>query len=874
MAMTIGELVGYVRADSSNFTSGLARAELAAQGFTVDTRGRLRDLAGHFVAESAVMGRALHTVEESLEDVSTQTTETAAVVEVETRTMASRFRALARAADDLGHSLGARLGRAVSSLRSLNIDTDRLGSMAGKLGGVAMSIGGIAAKLGAAVPLAAGLVGLVGQIAPAAGVAATGLFAVVLATQAMKLGMKGVGDAVKAAMDPSNPAAFEEAIKKLAPNAQAFAREIKTLSPELKKLQQGVQQRMFSGLAGIMKEMGKTTLPVLKKGLFDAGDALNLMGKNIGNTAIGMSKSGVLGQALSGATDGLKNVARVPSQIMLGLTQVGAAAAPAFRRLTAAAGAGADSISEKISKAFESGAMGRAIDQAIVVIKQLGEIAGNVFSIIGSIFSAAQSGGGGFLGVLQQITGSLADAFASPGVQAGLKAIFETMATLASTIGPLLGQALGALAPVFTALGPPIQQIIKTLGAALGPIITALAPVLEAAAVAVGALLEAVSPLIPVFASLIVGLLPALTPILKMMASTFKMMAPLIAQVAGVLMSALAPILAALIPVLEPIIAAFMTLTAAVLPILSALISAIAPVIAQLAGIFARLMVALAPVIAQLILLVADILIKMMPILLPIIEGIGKLASMFADELGRVLDTVIVPALNALVSLLKGDFSAAWAAAKTMVKGAVDFFVRLLVELPARAGSALAGLAGALWSRIQEAGGRFNEGLRQKRDEALAKLREIAGMAKNALGDLAGVLWNAGARLIGGLIDGIRSKIGSLKGTLGGITSMIPDWKGPPETDAKLLTPAGRSLIEGFQRGISAATPGLQSQLGGLTGALPGMALGSAGAGGMAAAGGPTRLVVELAGPQEMKALIRGIVQKSGGTVEKVFGSF
>ncbi|MER5482913.1 hypothetical protein ABT024_06815 [Streptomyces sp. NPDC002812] len=874
MAMTIGELVAVVRADSSDFTTGLARAELTAAGFAVDTGGRLRDLSGHFVRESAVMDRALHAVEEGLEDVSTQTTETAAVVEVETRTMASRFRALARAADDLGHSLGARLGRAMASLRSLNIDTDRLGSMAGKLGGVAMSIGGIAAKLGAAVPLAAGLAGLMAQIAPAAGLAATGIFAVVLATKALKLGMVGVKEGIAAALDPSDPEAYAEAMKKLSPSARAFVGEIRTLQPQLKALQQGVQERLFQGFSGIVREMGKTTLPILKNGLTNAAGALNLMGKNVGNTAIGLSKSGALGRAISGANVGLYNMSRIPSQIMAGLTQVAASAAPAFGRLTKAAGNGADKLSERIQKAFETGAIERAIDQAIVVLKQLGGIAENVFSILGSVFSAAQASGGGFIGVLKTITGSIADAFASPAVQGGLKAIFETMATLASTVGPLLVTALKAVAPVFTALGPPVQRIIQMLGVALGPIIAALGPVLTMAAVAVGALLDAVAPLLPVFGSLIAKLLPALTPLLALVANIFTALAPLVAQLAGILMSALEPILAALIPVIQPICDALMVLVRAILPIIAAQMAAFAPIIAQVAGMFAQLLVALAPVIAQLILLIADILTKMTPIIIPIIEAIAKLAGMLANELGRVINTVIIPAFNAIVMLLKGDFSGAWAAAKTMVKGVIDYFIRAFVELPGRAGAALAGLAGALWSRIQEAGGKFNDGVRQKRDEAIAKLREIAGMAGNAIGDLGGVLWNAGARLIGGLIDGIKSKIGSIRSTLGGITNMIPDWKGPAETDAKLLTPAGQSLIEGFRRGITAATPGLQQQLGGLTGALPGMVLGPTGAGsGMTAGAAPGRLIVEVTGPDEVKAFIRKIVAVDGrGSVQTAFG--
>jgi hypothetical protein len=75
--------------------------------------------------------------------------------------------------------------------------------------------------------------------------------------------------------------------------------------------------------------------------------------------------------------------------------------------------------------------------------------------------------------------------------------------------------------------------------------------------------------------------------------------------------------------------------------------------------------------------------------------------------------------------------------------------------------------------------------------------------------------------LISGLIDGIRSRIPSLKSVLHDITAMIPKIKGPPSTDAKLLTPAGRLLIEGLIAGIDGTTAQLKSKLASITKALP-----------------------------------------------------
>jgi phage-related protein len=800
------------------------------------------------------MARSLTGVEQEFGELATQTVVYSSVVDQESRTMAGRLRAVREAADRMGDSLASRFSRVAAGLSGMNLHGEQLGALGGRIGGIALSFGKVAAAIGAAVPVAGGLVGLVAQMAPAAGVAVTAFLALQLATKAFKLGMVGVGDAVKAAMDPSDPAAFEEALKKLAPSAQAFAREVRTLQPAFKDLQQGVQQRMFNGLDVVLRDMGKSTLPILKQQLNEAGTSLNFMAKGVGESAIELSKNGTLGRALSGANEGLANLTQVPGQFVTALTQVGAA-----------------SISQKITKAFESGAMERAIDQAIVVIKQLGEVAGNVFRIIGSIFSAAQASGGGMIGVLQQITRSLATAFASPAVQEGLRAIFTTMATLASTVGPLLVMALQAIAPVFTALGPPIQRLIGMLGKALEPIIKALGPVLEAAAVAVGALLDAISPLLPVIGSLIGQLLPALTPLLTLIAGIFKALAPMVAQFAQILMSALSPILAALIPVIQPIVDALMVLVEAVFPILSAQAAAFAPIIAQVAAMFAELLVALAPVIAQLIVLVAQVLSQLTPALTMVIGFVSRLAGIFANELGTVIRTVVVPAFQMISALLSGDFRGAWEAAKRMVSGIIDTWIRTFRDLPARAFEALGGLGSALWSRMQEAGGRLVSSARQKLDEAIAWIRGLGGRARDALGDLGGLLWNAGSRLISGFIDGIRSAFGRVRSTLSTLTGMLPDWKGPAAVDAKILRPAGRLLMQGFQRGIQDETPSLQQQLGGLTGALPGMAL--AGAGGMTASTGPGRLIVEVTGPDEVKSFIRRIVQVDGrGSVQTAFG--
>jgi phage-related protein len=59
VALSIGELVGFIRADDSGFTRGMDAARLRLRGLQRDTDGRLRDIRGRFISEGEAAGRGL-----------------------------------------------------------------------------------------------------------------------------------------------------------------------------------------------------------------------------------------------------------------------------------------------------------------------------------------------------------------------------------------------------------------------------------------------------------------------------------------------------------------------------------------------------------------------------------------------------------------------------------------------------------------------------------------------------------------------------------------------------------------------------------------------------------------------------------------------
>ena len=731
----------------------------------------------------------------------------------------------------------------------VDVDTDRpqrltgilgrLGSVAGSAVGALSGVGKAAAGIGAAGPLVAGLVQTLANVAPAAGVAVTGMAAVQLASGAVKLAAVGMDDAISAALDPSKAAEFSEALEKLSPEAAKFATAVRDAAPALRDMQQAVQNEVFRGLAGELERTGAKVLPVLRTNLVSSGKALNDMAKGVSTSARELAENGTLGKALGSASKGLHNLSGIPGIVVKGLGQIAAAAGPSFERLTKAAGEKAAAIGDRLSKAFESGAMQDAIERAIDLIGDLVEVGGNVAEILGGIFNAVPEGGGGLVGTLQQVTQAIADVVNTAEVQGGLRSLFETMGTIGTTVAPLLASAFLAVAPVVTALGPPIQMLVTTLGGALQPIITALGPVLQAVAGAFGELIVAVSPLLTVFGQLITGLLPVVMPLFQALTAVFATLAPVLQQVADALLTALAPILAQMPTFVQPLADLLVDLVSAVLPVLADLFTQLAPTLATLGEAFGQLLAAAAPIMAAFAQLAVTVLSALMPVIQPLIGLLASLAGALASLLAGTITNVVVPVLKFLAKLLTGDFSGAWQMAQNGVGKAASFIgekasaigkwigqavdkaITWLRGMGSRALSALGNLAASMVAPAVRAGQSMVNAISQKVSAAITWVRGLPGRARAALGSLNGTLVAAGKSLIQGFINGIASMVGSVKSKLGEITGKLTSWKGPPAKDARLLQPAGRLLIEGFIRGINDSTAKLKSRLESITKALP-----------------------------------------------------
>jgi hypothetical protein len=170
---------------------------------------------------------------------------------------------------------------------------------------------------------------------------------------------------------------------------------------------------------------------------------------------------------------------------------------------------------------------------------------------------------------------------------------------------------------------------------------------------------------------------------------------------------------------------------------------------------------------------------------------------------------------SAIWSWISSKFEAGKALVTLIVRTIVDYFRDRIAA------------AQGIFAALGELPGKVGAWFQGVYDSAKSKLSSLVDWVKgipdkiqSALGDLKDLLFNAGKNILEGLLEGIESMVSSLQDKLGGITDMIPDWKGPPERDRDLLTDSGEMIIDSLETGFDNRTPAVRSSLQALTTSL------------------------------------------------------
>ena len=295
---------------------------------------------------------------------------------------------------------------------------------------------------------------------------------------------------------------LSDAMAKLAPNARDAVLAVRGLKPAWEALRVDVQDKLFAGLGATIKKVAGVELPVLRTGMGGVATQLNGVAQSLGEFFAKASTARDIGTifANTGTSVGfLRNAVTDVVAVFMDLATVGSGFLPSLSQGLAGA---TTRLREFVARARESGALAEWMQLAITRTEQLGHIVGNVGGSLVSIFKAAGTSGGDFLGTVEKVTGELNKLLKNPTAQAGLSAFFRT-----------ISETIDALLPGVKEFALQFFNAVKAAADTGG---------LQKAGKAITDLLTAVAPLLPVLAKLAGETLGSLSDSAGSLAGPFK----------------------------------------------------------------------------------------------------------------------------------------------------------------------------------------------------------------------------------------------------------------------------------------------------------------------------------------------------------------
>lgn len=645
----------------------------------------------------------------------------------------------------------AALRRLDGRKAKVKVDVDK--SLTDTINGVARlgsSLGALAmpGAMVAAVPMLLNLANVAVATSGSLGVLAGGLAAVGVVAGTVKLGTKGMGDAFKAVAE-GDAKKLDEAMAKLAPNAQATVREWQALKPAMDGMQLGVQDALFRNLGTTLRSLADAYLPTVREGFTNTAAGMNAAAQETARylaQAESVGKTKTIFDNTSASVGNLGTVGASLSSIFLNIASVGSTFLPGLASGFAAA---AENGAAFVQRMAETGNLTQWMQTGLDTLRQLGEVAGNVGSILWSAMAAAADAGGGFLGNLVTITGQLDNLLQTAQGYTFMVNIFTAIHVVVGA----LAQIIVALAPTFAALAVQVAALASVLATALVPIAAALQPLLTVVANVLGSVLvtavQAVTPIILLLAQVLTA---TLVPILEQLT-------PVVNEVVTILGGALLTVVAALAPAIGPLVGALQGVLAAVLPLLpmiaafaATLIAQLAPILPQIVGLVTQLVIALTPLLPPLVQLIGAILPIVVSLFGSLVPVLASVVSTLVSALVPVIANVVVPLLNLLVgvvgAVLVPVLNVLGAVVGVIFQGigvVINVVITVVLGLFSGLGAAvtgvgnfftwLGGIAAAVWSGIQVA--------TEVVGAALGVVFSAIGTAVTAVGTVLSWLWTS-----------------------------------------------------------------------------------------------------------------------------------
>lgn len=330
-----------------------------------------------------------------------------------------------------------------------------------------------AAALAATAP---GVAHLTAALIPATGAAVAlpaALLSVVAAASVLKIATAGVGNAIQKGFTGASKQAKEE-LDKLPPSARRFAAAIIALKPRIDALRRSVAGRFFAPLQNEVRPLANLYFPMLRLRMAEVAGESGKLAERVAHAA----RQTVVFRAVSGIFDAVgASVARLRSGVgplVRGFAALINATVPLLPQMASWLARVAANVGNYVRQASASGRVVAIFRNAVATLRLLGQIAGNVGSILATVWHQADASGANLLARIRDLTGQ-ARAFVQSGQgMATIASIFRTMASLGDALRTGLGAALPAVAQSLQIAGPALARFAQ----AAANLVVQLAPLL------------------------------------------------------------------------------------------------------------------------------------------------------------------------------------------------------------------------------------------------------------------------------------------------------------------------------------------------------------------------------------------------------------
>lgn len=339
--------------------------------------------------------------------------------------------------------------RASRSTDRLHNSLERIDKV-GKMTSLAVGAAGAVALTQALVPLAAAAVALPSAFA-----------SLQVVTKTLKVGMVGVGDAMKAVAS-GDAKKLEEALKKLSPNARAFVKETKSLNKEWTKIQRQVQDNLFVGLDKQLKKTGHAILPTISLGMKSVAADLNRMGVEAAKVMRTEWFKGRVATIFKNGGDAVHTMTGAVRPLLDIVTRLAVMGAPLVKVFAGWAVQGLKSAAAWMKNSKNATKMTVVIANVRDGFARVGNVVRNLLVFFGGLLKASgqfQVSNGDMLYTLEQLTAAMATWSQSAEGQKQLGDIFRLLADVAKQVADILPLIVG-----------PLGAIVKALSSAPGPV--------------------------------------------------------------------------------------------------------------------------------------------------------------------------------------------------------------------------------------------------------------------------------------------------------------------------------------------------------------------------------------------------------------------